>query len=86
MSRTAADLDRDRSTGAGGNKLVAVLGVLVALLLAAIALFFVLGGDLDVDADAEVDAPNVEVDAPDVDVDPGGVDVQEDDAELDPES
>ena len=86
MSRTAADIDRDRHAGAGGNKLVAVLGVIVALLLAAIALFFVLGGDLDVDADAEVDAPNVDVQAPDVDVDPGGVDVEEDEADLDPGS
>lgn len=81
MSQNAASLRNDRSDG-GGNKLAVVLGVLLALLLAAIALFFILGGD--VDFDAEVDAPNVDVEVPDVDVDGGGVDVEEDEADLDP--
>ena len=83
MSQNAARLRNGRSDG-GGNKLAVVLGVLLALLLAAIALFFILGGDVDLDAEAEVDAPEVDVNAPDVDVEGGGVDVTEDEAELDP--
>ena len=84
MSRTVNDVRSEQHPGGGRNRLAGVLGVLLALVLAAIALFFILGGDLDVDADAEVDAPSVDVEAPDVDVDPGGVDVEEDDADLDP--
>lgn len=85
MSENAGSVRKDRSAGddrsAGGrNKLAMVLGVLLAILLAAIALFFILGGDLDLDA--EVDAPNVDVEAPEVDG--GGVDVEEDDADVDP--
>lgn len=83
MSETSARFRNDRP-GGGGSKLAVVLGVLLALVLAGIALFFILGGDVDLDADAEVDAPNVDVEAPDVDVDGGDVDVEEDEADLDP--
>lgn len=55
----------------GRNTLAIVLGVLLALVIAAIALFFLLGGDVDLDADAEVDAPNVEVEEDDAPLDEG---------------
>ena len=82
MSQNAASLRNDRSDG-GGNKLAVVLGVLLALLLAAIALFFILGGEVDLDADADVAPPNVDVNAPDVDVEGGGVDISEGEANVD---
>ncbi len=82
MSQSATSLRNDRSDG-GGNKLAVVLGVLLALLLAAIALFFVLGGEVDFEADVDVAPPNVDVNAPDVDVEGGGVDVTDGDASVD---
>jgi hypothetical protein len=70
-----------------------LLPLLVLLAALAVALFFLLGGDVDTDTkgdldvdvpetDVDVDAPDVDVDVPDVDVDGGSVDVKEGDAEA----
>ena len=93
------DTNRPNRTYRGGNdrNWIAVAIGALAVLAVAIILFFVLGGDADVDVepgdvdvevepgavDADVDAPDVDVEAPDVDVDPGSVDVDDADAEAD---
>ena len=74
MAKTEQHLRRDRAPDRG-NELVLVLGVLLAVAVAAIALFSLLGGDVDLDADAAVDPPDVDLEA-----DAGGVDVEEDEA------
>lgn len=94
--RTTYDHTHDDHRDNGPNWTGWVIGALVALAIV-IGLFFVLGGDADVDAepgsvdvdppalDADVDAPDVDVESPDVDVDvePGSVDVDDADAEAD---
>ena len=82
------------SDNGGGGPLKWLLPLLAALALA-VVLFFVLGGDADVDVDsgdidieapdvdADIDAPDVDLEAPDVDVDPGSVDIEDGDAEAD---
>jgi hypothetical protein len=70
-----------------------LLPLLVLLALLAVALFFLLGGDVDTDTqgdfdvdvpktDIDVDAPDVDVEAPDIDVDGGSVDVKDGDAKA----
>lgn len=98
--RTDADDTTRRTTGSGATPVARgttdhdggsnwwkwLLGLLLLLALLAL-LFFVLGGDADVDTeggDVDVQAPEVDadLDAPDVDAD---VDVEEGDAEAEVE-
>ena len=72
-----------------------LMWLLGLLLLAALAIgiFFLAGGDADVDVDpgdidapeleVDIDAPDVDVDAPDVDVDGGDIDIEDGDADAD---
>lgn len=93
-TRPGYDMDpRNRSTPPWMTWLIG----LIAAIAIVVALFFLFGGDADVDAeggdidvdapavDADVDAPEVDAEAPDVDVDveSGDLDIEEGEAEAD---
>jgi hypothetical protein len=62
-----------------------IIGIVLAVLIIGVILFFVLGGDVDVDTEGDLEIPetDIDIDPPDIDTTDGGIEVTPGDAEAD---